>query len=75
MEQTRDSNATGLARFVPHAVIGAVLLGAALILLVGLGNTGLWIALLVFFGARGALQAARYPAMVRATFTSATAPR
>jgi hypothetical protein len=42
VEQTRDSNATGLARFVPHAVIGAVLLGAALILLVGLGNTGLW---------------------------------
>jgi len=39
-----------------------------------LGNTGLWIALLVFFGARGALQAARYPAMVRATFKPATAP-
>ena len=33
-----------------------------------LGNTGLWIAILVFFGARGALQAARYPALVRATF-------
>jgi MATE family multidrug resistance protein len=38
-----------------------------------LGNTGLWIAILVFFGARGALQAARYPALVRATFKSATA--
>ena len=33
-----------------------------------LGNTGLWVAILVFFGARGALQAARYPALVRRTF-------
>jgi MATE family multidrug resistance protein len=32
------------------------------------GNTGLWIAILVFLGARGALQAARYPALARATF-------
>ena len=39
-----------------------------------LGNTGLWIAILVFFGARGALQAARYPALARATFRPATAP-
>ena len=34
-----------------------------------LGNTGLWIAILVFFGSRGALQAIRYPALVRATFS------
>ena len=40
-----------------------------------LGNTGLWIAILTFFGARGALQAARYPALARATFKPATAPR
>ncbi len=39
-----------------------------------LANTGLWIAILVFLGTRGALQAARYPALVRATFTSATVP-
>jgi MATE family, multidrug efflux pump len=39
-----------------------------------LGNTGLWIAILVFFGSRGALQAMRYPALVRATFRPATAP-
>ena len=39
-----------------------------------LGNTGLWIAILVFFGSRGALQAMRYPALVRATFKPATAP-
>jgi MATE family multidrug resistance protein len=40
-----------------------------------LGNAGLWIAILVFFGARGALQAARYPALARATFSPATARR
>ncbi len=40
-----------------------------------LGNAGLWIAILVFFGARGALQAARYPALARAAFNPATAPR
>ena len=33
------------------------------------GNTGLWISILIFLAARGALQAARYPALVRATFT------
>jgi MATE family multidrug resistance protein len=33
-----------------------------------LGNTGLWIAILVFFGMRGVLQAARFPALLRATF-------
>ena len=38
-----------------------------------LGNTGLWITVLVFFGTRGALQAARYPALARATFTPAKA--
>jgi MATE family multidrug resistance protein len=32
------------------------------------GNAGLWVAILVFLAARGALQAARYPALVRATF-------
>jgi hypothetical protein len=35
----------------------------------------LWIAILVFFGARGALQAARYPALARVTFSPATARR
>lgn len=33
-----------------------------------LGNAGLWISILVFFGARGALQAARYSKLARATF-------
>jgi MATE family multidrug resistance protein len=36
----------------------------------GLGNAGLWTALLVFLIARGLLQAARYPTLVRATFAS-----
>ena len=34
----------------------------------GYGNAGLWLAILVFLAARGALQGARYPALVRATF-------
>ena len=34
----------------------------------GLGNTGLWIALLVLYAARGGLQALRYPANLRASF-------
>jgi MATE family multidrug resistance protein len=37
-------------------------------LLAPLGNAGLWIALLVFLLARGLLQAARYPALVKTTF-------
>ena len=32
------------------------------------GNAGLWAAILVFLAARGVLQAARYPALLRATF-------
>jgi multidrug resistance protein, MATE family len=35
------------------------------------GNTGLWIAFLVHYAARGGLQAARYPALVRASFGNA----
>jgi MATE family multidrug resistance protein len=34
-----------------------------------LGNAGLWIAFLIFLLARGALQAARYPALVRMSFS------
>ena len=33
-----------------------------------LGNTGLWLALLTFLLARGLLQAARYPFLVKTTF-------
>jgi len=41
---------------------------AAWALLTPLGNAGLWAALLVFFVARGALQALRYPALLRTSF-------
>jgi MATE family multidrug resistance protein len=34
----------------------------------GWGNEGLWLALLIFLLARGLLQAARYPALFKATF-------
>jgi len=37
-------------------------------------NTGLWLAILIYFGARGALQALRYPSLARATFKPAIAP-
>lgn len=40
-------------------------------LLQPLDNTGLWIALLIFFIARGALQAARYPALARTVAAAA----
>lgn len=40
-------------------------------LLQPLGNTGLWVALLMFFLARGVLQMVRYPALSRATFPGA----
>jgi MATE family multidrug resistance protein len=33
-----------------------------------LGNTGLWLALLVHYIARGGLQAVRYPALLRRSF-------
>lgn len=42
---------------------------AAWWLLAPLGNAGLWSAVLVFLAARGILQFARYPALVRASFT------
>jgi len=35
------------------------------------GNTGLWVAFLVHYAARGGLQAARYPALVRKSFGNA----
>lgn len=55
-------------------IVTIVLYFAAWWLTRPLGNAGLWIAILVFFGARGVLQAVRYPALARATFTPATAP-
>lgn len=42
---------------------------AAWWLLLPLGNAGLWLAMLAFLAARGALQAMRYPHLRRATFS------
>jgi MATE family multidrug resistance protein len=42
---------------------------AAFYLLASLGNAGLWLAFLIFLLARGGLQAWRYPALVRASFS------
>ena len=35
----------------------------------GFGNAGLWGALLLFYAARGGLEAARYPALLRPSFS------
>jgi MATE family multidrug resistance protein len=56
-------------------IVTIVLYFAAWWITLPLGNTGLWLSILVFLGVRGALQAARCPALARATFRSATAPR
>ncbi|HZR76787.1 MATE family efflux transporter [Bradyrhizobium sp.] len=40
----------------------------------GLGNTGLWIAMLVLYASRGGLQALRYPANLRASFAPIAVP-
>jgi multidrug resistance protein, MATE family len=50
-------------------IVSLVLYLAAWWLLRPYGNTGLWLAILIYFGARGALQAARYPALARRTFS------
>jgi MATE family multidrug resistance protein len=41
---------------------------AAWLALRGFGNAGLWGALLAFYAARGGLEAARYPALLRTSF-------
>ena len=56
-------------------IVTIVLYFAAWWITLPLANTGLWLSILVFLGVRGALQAARYPALARMTFKSATAPR
>jgi multidrug resistance protein, MATE family len=38
------------------------------------GNAGLWGAMLVLYAARGALEAARYPALLKASFAAETTP-
>jgi len=52
-------------------VISLTLFLATWLALRDLGNTGLWIAFLVHYAARGGLQAARYPALVKTSFGKA----
>jgi MATE family, multidrug efflux pump len=47
---------------------------AAWLSLRSFGNAGLWAAFLVFYAARGGLQALRYPAMLRASFRQPPLP-
>jgi MATE family multidrug resistance protein len=49
-------------------VASLVIFMAAWWALRGFGNAGLWGALLAFYAARGGLEAARYPALLRASF-------
>jgi MATE family multidrug resistance protein len=56
----RDMRNLMLAAFAAYLV--------AWYFLTPLGNTGLWIALLIFLASRGGLQALRYPALERASF-------
>jgi MATE family multidrug resistance protein len=50
-------------------LVSLALYFGAWLLLAPLGNTGLWLAFLVFLLSRGALQAWRYPAMLKMSFT------
>lgn len=65
------------ARDMRNLMIAAFIIYlAAFVALRGFGNTGLWIAFLIFLASRGVLQAARYPALVRASLaTPANLPR
>ena len=49
-------------------VLSLLIFFAAWFLLKSFGNGGLWGAMLVFYAARGGLQALRYPALLRASF-------
>jgi MATE family multidrug resistance protein len=55
-------------------ILSLVCFLAAWFALRGLGNTGLWIAFLVHYAARGGLQALRYPANLRASFPQVATP-
>ncbi len=51
-------------------IVSLIIYFASWWLLQSFGNTGLWLALLVFLLARGLLQMARYRGLLRATFAS-----
>ncbi|MGC2780518.1 MAG: MATE family efflux transporter [Bradyrhizobium sp.] len=57
------------ARDMRNLMVAALLVFLAIWLaLRGFGNTGLWIAMLGFYAARGGFQALRYPALLKASF-------
>ncbi len=56
-------------------VLSLLIFLAAWLSLRSFGNAGLWAALLVHYAARGGLQALRYPAMLRASFTERAGER
>ena len=49
-------------------VITLVLYFAVWAALIPFGNTGLWVSFIIYLGARGILQLARYPCLLRHTF-------
>jgi len=53
-------------------VLSMLMFFAAWLALRSFGNAGLWGSLLVFYAARGGLQALRYPALLRASFAAKT---
>jgi MATE family multidrug resistance protein len=53
-------------------VLSLLIFFAAWFSLRSFGNAGLWGAILVFYAARGGLQALRYPALLRASFAAKT---
>jgi MATE family multidrug resistance protein len=55
-------------------VLSLVVFLGAWLALRSFGNAGLWGALLLHYAARGGLQAARYPALLRASFKPASLP-
>ena len=52
-------------------VVSLLIFLGAWLALRSFGNAGLWGALLVFYAARGGLQALRYPALLKASFKPA----
>ena len=55
-------------------VLSLLIFFAAWFSLRSFGNAGLWGALLVFYAARGGLQALRYPALLRTSFRKGLLP-
>ena len=62
------TGATWTAAMRNLMMIAFALFAIVLFLMRDAGNTGLWIALLVFLGARGSGQGLLYPRLTRATF-------